>query len=216
MARFRNCTRIVAFNAMAIFGLAAYVEAGELAFQLSPQTGMHIALQPRADHHRIHFLVRTTNLAGGGCVARLICRTDDSQTATSEVEFYPRNNLEVFAIYLRIPKVMRQSAYYMLFVDEVRNDDDTSDRASLSYYWRIVRDSSGTPTFEHPQPGETVEVVKPIRKVVPETNLQGEIIQWKIVWEERSWIVQVPADFRFGIDTTNNARDAFDFARPIR
>ncbi|WP_144971116.1 hypothetical protein [Bremerella volcania] len=200
--------------------------AAELTIAKSPATNSHVALQPRTDHHRIHFLARAKNLKDTPCEAVVICTKSGIgpglEIQRTNVFFTPTKNDQTFAIYIRTPKIQDSSVKYFLNV-KLLNPWDMAYRYNenrdvrAAYRWEVVRDNQGKADVQGQQPGTTEEVEETVAKAVAEEH-EGPngvtITKMVLVYETRLFTLSVPDDFKFSIDTTN-AGEVYNVARPL-
>jgi hypothetical protein len=196
-----------ALFAALIFVAPTRGRAESLEFQPT-NSQFHVAIQPRADYHRVHIVVRADGLMGQPCVARVTCSIENREVEDSRVNFTPTMNIQSCAIYVRTTKIPTQTATYVL---QVAPSDglgpDLGRKSALIYHWTVERDASGTASFKYPKGGDSFTAVLPVFRQISET-IGGET-KFRIVWETRMKQVQVPAGFTFGVDE-NDSTEVFD------
>lgn len=188
--------------------LAAQPPAGnpaELTFVESTTTLKHIAIQPRRDHHRIHFLLRARGLDDRRLYASVHCYLPDAEEPANKksvhtVFFTPTTDNQLFAVYLRTPKFAHDTAEYQVHLGE--HIPDRPDlcvggfRPMNGFTWRVTR-STGGATF-HPLEDENplpVDLQYSIAKIVG-----GEI-------HVESRVRAIRAMLKFGVDRTHDQAD---------
>ena len=192
--------------------------APRLAFALSPRTEAHLALQPQADHHRIHVLVEAQDSAGTVLTAKLQCLQlpGDARSATvattDSVDFYVTENLQTFALYLRTPKRRTTDATYVLEIT-ARSDHGTPTPDPLVYSWTIERNDQQQANIVRPAPGQSTEVMVPVSRLLP---MEGNnSVRWTIVSEVRVITFNTPQGFEFKVDKVGAQTPVFFTVRPL-
>lgn len=192
-----------------------------LAFAKSPNTNLHIALQPRADHHRIHFLIHARGLRMTRCVAKLVCDENvaenfESPMSVDAVHFTPDKDDQTFSIYLRTPKVSTKSLTYVLVVKPAPPWDRTVvTEGIIAYKWTINRDADGTAEIVLPERGRVTEIMYPVHRAVPQdVEVDGQIVtKWRVVAEVKTIQLAVPEEFTFAVNESDQGIQ--DVVRPL-
>lgn len=171
-------------------------------------SGLDIELQPRTDHHRIHFRLRVNGLEGKTAFAKIkIARPDTNDSMSEAVQLFSITEpSEVWSIFLRVPRFQSADATYTLYFG--RHDITAVDeyQAKSGFRWIIKRDPSGQASIVTQEDGHPLPVQLAVRTAV---QIGGEI---RIVSETR---LQALDGIRLGTFESDRAVDGDEVARRV-
>lgn len=148
----------------------------DFTFTLCETTRKHIAIQPRGDYDRIHFVVRIQNLKGKRAFARVRCEpladAEKRVSLTTQIINIESNN-DLWSLYLRVPRFEKTIATYQVEIGEFLSQEVNDFDVQTSFAWQSHPQSR--PRYFHNLPdGGVVSMEYEIK--IPVVTKEGTVI----------------------------------------
>lgn len=189
----------LAFAALWVCFVPELVCGVEISFVKSTRTGLHVAIQPKQEHHRIYFPIRIKGGAGATMFARIRAQTDDGTLVSQDVVFKVTADEELWQVFLRTPRFPDLTARYQVEVGRFDRGQVDEYEVLSAFAWKLDR-SASSPQFS-PTPTNVI-----VRKPVCE----GGVV--RIVLETRTF----EPGLEFGLDSSEVAAASVNGSGAVR
>lgn len=174
---------------------------GGFTFVQCSETGKHVAVQPKADYHRVHFHVRVQGKRDRRLYGRVRFRPVDGEESTVTTIFRPTTNNEVWSMYFRVPRFAKRTATYQIELGEHQPSQLNEYSTRTSFAWQIPRDQDpDNPPFIHKKGNSAVVMTIPTRSA----RVEGGRI---VISIPKAALKAVPMKIRYGWSYQGSEKD---------